>query len=63
MQAIRDAFSTRESEIRRGAPDSATAKDALADLVTNLSSVMCRTERRVVSGAELHADPVQEREG
>lgn len=54
MQAIRNAFSTRESEIRRGAPDSTTAKDALADLVRNLSRVMCRTERPVVSDAELH---------
>ncbi|MBQ1761466.1 MAG: hypothetical protein IIZ92_01020 [Aquincola sp.] len=57
LQSIRDAFSIRESEIRRGAPDSTTAKDALADLVSNLSSIMCRTERPVVSDAELHGEP------
>lgn len=57
MQAIRDAFSTRENEIRCGKPDSAKAKAALEDLVSNLRVVMCRTERPVTSDAELHGEP------
>lgn len=57
MQAIREAFSTRETEIRRGTPASAKAKAALEDLVSNLSVVMCRTERPVASDAELHGEP------
>jgi hypothetical protein len=57
MQAIRDAFSTRETEIRRGSPDSAKSKAALEELVSNLSVIMCRTERPVASDAELHGNP------
>lgn len=50
LRTVRTAFSTRESEIRRGVPNSDAAKNALEDLVQALSRVMCRTERPL-SGA------------
>lgn len=57
MRAIRKAFSTREAEVRRGTPDSDDAKAALADLVSKLSLIMCRTERPVVVDADLPGEP------
>lgn len=57
MRAIREAFNTREAEVRRGTPDSDAAKDALNVLVAKLSRIMCRTERPVTPDAELVGKP------
>lgn len=57
MRAIREAFSTREAEVRRGTPDSDIAKAALEDLASILSRIMCRTERPVTPDADLMGEP------
>ncbi|NKA89324.1 hypothetical protein GO305_02943 [Ralstonia solanacearum] len=57
MRTIREAFSAREAEVRRGTPDSDIAKAALEVLASNLSCIMCRTERPVASDADLAGEP------
>lgn len=57
MRSIREAFSTREAEVRRGSPDSGIAKAALEDLASKLSRIMCRTERPVTADADLVGEP------
>lgn len=57
MRSIREAFSAREAEVRRGTPDSDIAKAALEVLTSKLSRIMCRTERPVVADADLAGEP------
>jgi hypothetical protein len=57
MRSIREAFSAREAEFRRGTLDSDIAKAALEVLASKLSLIMCRTERPVASDALLTVEP------
>jgi len=52
LASVRAAFAMRETEVRRGVPDSEAARAALDQLVETLSRVMCRTERPMTAGPE-----------